>query len=832
MIARRQARSRTGGNTRAFVKLLTLTIVRGTVLKDLRYALRLWRQNPGSTFAAFLAIALGIGATTAIFSVVNTVILRPLPVKDEGSLVRLYQSDSRSDEDFVGMADFLDWKQRLKLFSGLALFRTEDQANLTGQGTPERVLVFHCDAALLPLLGVSPIKGRNFSVEETQPGHGDAAMLSWGFWKSHFGGGEVIGRKIILDEKPYTIVGLLPKDFTVLGDHQVWVPVVFDPASIYNTRGHHWYWAAGRLRPGVSVQQANAELASVAAGLALEYPKENKGVGAKAVLLRDSISSRVRAPLLMLLGAGLCVLLIACGNVASLALARASRRQREINIRVAVGASRGRLFRQLLTENVLLSTVAAFAGIGLAAAAVRLLRTLPSTRIPHPEQLALDWRVLLFAVSIGVATGIGFGLAPAIRASMIRVHDTMKQTSLRATDSKAQQRLRDFLVFLETAIATLLLIQSGLLIKSYTKAAHIDPGFDVANVLTVYISLPPARYGYQHTDAVTQFADRLLPRLRAIPGVEDAALTSELPLKGGIRGASILIKGQPAPQNVADSPVAQWTVVSPHYFHAMKMPLIAGRDFDERDTGYSQHVVLVNQVFDRQFLHGGDAIGQQVSTPSEPSKWRTIVGVAGDVPQLGVEKKVLPEIFYPLPQAEVPWLAIVLRTAGDPLRYLNAVRAQLKEVDPGVAAFLARSMEQIVAIQLGWRVFQTSLATVFAAVALVLACIGIYAVVSYSVSQRGPEIGIRMALGASKRTILRTILIAGALPALLGSVAGALCSLGISKLMSQLLYGIQSTDAATYVLVIALFLLVALAATYIPARRAAELDPSRALRYE
>ncbi len=803
----------------------------GFLTRDVRYALRTARRNPGSAIAAFLALALGIGATTAIFSVVNAVILRPLAVEDERSLIRIFGTDSRSDKDLVSMADFLDWKKQVRSFSGLALFRM-DQANLTGEGPPERLLMFECDSALLPVMGVSPIEGRNFHPEEDEPGRGDAVMLSWKFWQSHFAGQDVIGRKIILDEKPYRAVGVLPRDFLVLGDPAVWLPVTYDLKNIVNTRGYRHYEAVGRLRPGVSLAQANADLRAAARSVAAQYPEKNRGVGARAITIRDSIAGGVRLALLMLLGAGMCVLLIGCGNVANLALVRAFGRQREISVRLALGASRATVLRQLFTEDILLSLFAASAGVGLAAGAIRVLRSLPSTRIPHPQEIALDWRVLLFAITMGVFTAVVFGLAPAIRVTITRVQETMKQSNGRITESRGQQRVRRLFIFIETAIAALLVIQSGLLIKSYAKASQINPGFDADHLLTLHVSLPPLRYSYEHPGSVASFARHVLPKLRSIPGVESAALTSDLPLGGTGGGSGVLIEGQARPKNMESSPFVQWTRVTPGYFRTMKILLLRGRDLTERDNANAPDVAVVNQTFARRFFPGRKVIGRRFSPPLPRPEWTEIVGVVADVPQLGMEKPVLPEIFYPLPQAEVPWLAISLRTAGDPLSYSSAVRRAVQEVDPAIAVFLPQAMDQVIRAQLGWRVFQTSLVGVFGAIAIILASIGIYAVVAYSVTQRVREIGIRMALGAQKTDIFRIVLREGAIPAFMGALAGALCSLALSNLLSQLLYGIESTDLPTYLVVITLFLAIATVASYLPSRRAAGLDPARALRYE
>lgn len=800
---------------------------------DLRYALRIARRNPGSTTAAFVALTLGIGATTAIFSAVDSVILRPLPVKNDSAVVRIYESDARSDRDFVSMADFLDWKRQLNSFANLAVFRM-DQGNVTGKSGAERVRIFQCDAGLLRLLGVNPILGRAFSDHDDQPGSEDVTLLSWGFWQTHFGGENVLGRKLFLDEVPFTVIGVLPRSLWVFGDRDLWLPLSLDPKLAVNKRGRRWYWALGRLKSGISLAAANAELTAEASSLAAEFPQQNTGVGAVAVPLRTAVAGNARPALLLLFAAGLCVLLIACGNVANLALARASSRRREISLRTALGATRLRLFRQLLTENTVISFAAALAGLGLAAVCIRLLKHLSGTRIPHPEELSIDWRVSLFAIGVGIISGVVFGLAPAMTASATRVHDALKESSGRLTESKTQQRLRQFFIALESAVAALLLIQSALLIRSYANAARIDPGLDAAHVLTVETSLVRARYGPQAPGSVDRFVNKLLPNLRAIAGIEQAALTSSLPIAGTAGGGPVLVQGGATNSDSAALPFVQWTRISPDYFQTMGIRRIAGRDFNDRDNRRGPPVVIVNQTFARELLHNEHPLGQKVAVAvtGTPPQWREIVGLVADVPQLALEKKPVPEIFFPLAQFEYPWLSIIVRTAGDPLRYTAAIRAQIRDIDPAVACFEPRTMQQIISSQLGWRVFESSLVGIFAAIAIVLACIGIYAVIAWSVTQRTAEIGVRLALGASRGNILRIVIGHAAVPAFAGTVVGALCSLAASRLLAQLLYGVEPTDALTYIAVLALFFAVALLASYLPARRALRLDPGQALRYE
>lgn len=804
----------------------------GGLLQDARYALRIAGQNPGSTLAAFLALALGIGATTAIFSVVYGVIFRPLPVRDVDRVVRIFESDSRSNEDDVSMADYLDWKRQLRSFESLALY-ADGQANLTGLGTPERVLILACDSGLLPLLGVVPVRGRNFTPEEDQPGHDQVALLTWSFWRSHFGGRNPLGDKILLDDKPHTIIGVLPRDFFVMGEQDVLTPVSFDFTRRQNTRGYHWYGAMGRLRPGVSLAQANAELSTAAASLAAEYPQQNDKVGIRAIPLQDWLTGNVRPVLVLLFGAVSCVLLIACGNTANLLLARASSRQREVSMRVALGATRFRLCRQLLTESVLLSCSAALAGLALAAVSVRIVTSLKDTGIPNAEEITLDWHVLVFAIATGILTGILFGFAPAIRVSGARVNDTLKESASKVTESRGQRRLRQWLVCLETAIATLLLIESGLLIKSLAKAAHIDPGFRPDHLLTLFVSLPPSRYDpFRRPGCVARFSDTVLERIRSIPGVKDAAITSALPLLDIGGGTSMLVEGQPTPKTLWGSPFVQWSCISPAYFRTMCIRMLSGRDFNEHDDMTTKRVAIVNQALVRLLFHGQNPIGKRIANTSKQPDWREVVAVVDNVPQLGLEKKALPEAFLPLKQVETPSLAIAARTEGDPLGFKKQIEAQMHALDPELAIFKVRSMQQIITRDLGWRTFYSSLLIAFASIAIILACIGIYAVIAYSVTQRIGEMGIRMAVGAGRSDILRMVLRQGVTPALYGLVGGAICSIAVGRFISQLLYGVASTDPLTYLLVVALLLGIAIAASFFPALHAASVDPSQALRYQ
>ena len=731
----------------------------------------------------------------------------------------------------MSMTDFADWKARLKSFSALALYRI-NQGNWTGTHSPERVRTLECDTSLLPLLGVAPVRGRNFSSEQTQHSRANQVLLTWPFWQSRFGGRDVLGRQMVIDEKPYTIVGVLPDLLMMFGHEDVWLPLDMDITKLGNARGYHGYYALGRLSPGISLHQANGELSAVAASLAAEFPLKNETVSARGKGLREAITRNYRLALLLLFGFVAVVLLIACVNVASLALARASGRQNEVSIRVAIGASRMHLFRQMLTESVLLSCAATVAGIGLAVVLVRMITSLPILNIPLSQNIQIDWRVLLFSIGAALLTGIGFGLAPALKASFVSVSTALKQATVRSTESRSQHNLKRLFVFLQAALAALLLVISGLLLQSFVNALRVDVGFDPDHLLTLHISLPASRLDFEHPGKVGLFTRNVLLRIRALPGVENAAIASDLPLTGTGGGAGVLVEGKPQPKSPFSAPYAQWTLVSPNYFHTLRIPLLEGRSFEERDRQDTPTVAVVNAAFAKRFLTGHQAITERIALASDPLRYKQVVGIVGNVPQLGMEKEVIPQVFFSINQIEDAWLVIIVRTKGDPVRYVAPIRAEVQKVDPEIAVFLPRTMDQIIFQQKGWRVFETSLVGGFALVALLLAAVGTYAVVSYSAAQRAPEIGIRMALGATDQDVLKSFILQGSAPAILGAALGTFFGFGVAKVSATLLYGVSPYDIAPYVVTIVILTLVAIAASYIPARRAASIDPSRALRCE
>jgi putative ABC transport system permease protein len=766
-----------------------------------------------------------------MFTVVNGVLLRPLPIKDADRVVRIDEVNSRTGGKLkVSMSDFLDWKSRVRSFASMTIYRIS-QGNLTGTSSPQRVRILECDTALLPLLGVMPVQGRNFSPGQTEPGRANEALLTWSLWHSEFGGQDVLGRQIVIDERPYTIVGVLPNLLMMFGEENVWLPLSVDLTKIENGRGYHWYFVLARLRNGITLQQANRELTTIAASLAAQYPTKNEAVSARASDFRETVTGDYKAALLLLFGFVASVLLIACGNVASLALARASNRQREISIRVALGANAPQLFRQMFTESILLSCAATVAGVGIAIVLVRLLTRLRLS-IPLSQNIHVDWRVLAFSTAVALVTGILFGLAPALSALLISPADALKQSSTRTTETRSQQKIKRSFVFLQSAMATLLLVVCSLLLRSFLKASHIDPGFDIHQLLTLHISLPASRLDFEHPGKVGLFVRNVLTQIRALPGVEDAAIASDLPLTVTGGAAGVLVEGKPHPKSPFSAPFAQWTLVSTDYFRTLKIPLLRGREFDERDRQGTPSVAIVNQAFVKHFLGGQNAVTKRIALASNPSNYLQIVGVVGDIHQYGIERETIPQLFLSLNQREDTWLAIMVRTEGEPVRYVTPIRAAVEKIDPTIAVFLPRSMEQIVLQQRSWRLVGTSLVGAFAAVAILLAAQGTYALISYSVSRRVAEIGIRMALGATDRSILKKFTVHGAMPAIWGATLGVILGFGAGRISATLLYGISPNDAISYAAAGFILIAVAFTASYFAARRAALLDPSHALRYE
>jgi putative ABC transport system permease protein len=794
----------------------------------------LLRRHPGSTFAAFSALTLGIGATTAIFSIVSAALLRPLPVKQPSRIVEIFQAERNFPRDLVSMQDFLDWKHSQKSFAQLALYRP-GLANLTGNGRPELIHTLECDASMLPLLGVTPAYGRNFSPEDDLPDHAQTALLSWDLWRNRFAGQNVLGRKVLLSGKAYVIIGVLPANLKVPAEAAIWTPIAFDLKTTENTRGYHYFFALARLMRGVSLAAANSELHALSHRLASEYPGRDKDVSANAIPFEEVIRGNVRTPLLILFGAVISVLLIACVNVAHLLLVKASMRRREISVRIAVGATRSRILRQLMIESLLLSSVSAISGLTLAAAGVHLARTLDHTPIYSLADVSIDWRVLLFATAIAAGTGVFFGCFPALHAWRTNVNASLKQASGRVTESRTQQKVRKAFVFAQVALATVLLVCSVLFIRSLAKAAEVKSGFQTNSVLTMNISLSGSKYN--DSQAVGRVADQILQRVHAVPGVQSAAFTRDVPLLSQPVGELMIIQGSTIPRDGSDPPPALPVVVSRSYFGTLRIPLISGRVFDELDSRPEVSSVIVNEALAKTYFGATTPLHRRVSFATDPLSWKEIVGVVADVRQAGLETAIGPQIYLPLahlPMARLPIvpLCLVVRTAAAPVSFANALQQQVHEIDPDAPVVSVRTMNEVIAQQLGWRALQTWLLTAFSLLALLLTSLGIYAVIAFSVSQRINEIGTRMALGANENDMLRMMLAQGTLPAAYGALAGIAGAAVCAKLLASLLFGITAIDGATYLLVLVTQIVIAAAAAYLPAKRGARVDPWKALRHE
>jgi predicted permease len=838
-----------------------------TLLQDLRYGLRILSKSPGFTAVAVLTLALGIGANTAIFSIVNSVLLRPLPFPQPDRLVYLNEKDMRGDIKAgvivnTSYPDFFDWRSQNHVFEGMAAFRHTGYT-LIGAGEPLQIDAEIVTADFFGVLGVPPSLGRGFRAEEEK---GRFAVLSHELWQSKYSSDpDIAGKSITLEGKPYTVVGVASAGFRFPMESpapQLWTTLGKDaqadagdpPAAAQ--RGQHMLDVIGRLKPGISLKQAQAEMNIIAEGLARQYPNDNGMRYATAVMPEmEHLVGDTRPALLMLLAAVACVLLIACANIANLMLARATKRNKEIAIRAALGAGRGRVIRQLLTESVLLAVAGGALGLTLSALGMRTLLRVSPEDVPRLAQVGLDWHVLVFTLLIAVATGFVFGLAPALHLSKTNLAGSLQE---RTQDSaRGQHRLRAGLVVAETAVGLILLVGAGLLIRSFYGLLHAYPGFDPHNVLTLKVDLPDSRYS--EAQQISFYHD-LLERIQGLPGVVSAGGIFPLPLTRSDINVSFSIEGRPVPK--AEEPSAGLRAISPSYFQTLKIPLIQGRVFDARDNEKSPPVVIVNEEFARRYFPNEDPVGKRIrpnfSTHGE-ALVREIVGVVGGVKDRNLRAEFRPEYYVTYPQAMIADLTICVRTVGDPTKLAGAVQnsiasmnenlavASVRAMDDYVAAavrssiasmdkelpvFNIRTMEDYVAASLGKSRFDTLLLTLFAALALVLTMVGIYGVMAYTVLQRTREIGIRIALGATRGDVLRMVLGKSLVITGLGLLLGIAGASALTRLLSSFLYQVRPVDPLTFIVVSVMLGAISLLASYIPAWRAARVDPMVALRYE
>ncbi|MBV9924262.1 MAG: ABC transporter permease [Acidobacteria bacterium] len=809
------------------------------LLQDVRYGLRVLWQRPGFTAVVVLTLALGIGANTAIFSVIDAALLRSLPYKEPERLVHLWESKRSRDfeQREASYPDLLDWRaQGAEVFEGLAGY-VRRPVTLTDAGEATRTRGAAVTANFFDVLGVKAAAGRTFVGGEDGVEGKPVVVLSHGFWQRRFGGkAEAVGREVTLDGQAYTVVGVLPAEFNFapLNDAEVWMSLR-PPADVAARRYQHWVKVVGRLRDGATLEAAQARLATVAARIERDDPGAHEGVTLRAVPLRDEFVGPVRPALFVLLGAVGFVLLIACTNVANLMLARSTARQREVAIRAALGASRWRVVRQLLTESVLLALAGGAAGLVLALWGVDLLvAAIPAAQLaqmPYLQSLSLNRDVTLFACALSLLTGVLFGLTPALSASRADLQVALREGG-RGNVSRGSRRLRDLLVVTEVALALVLLVGAGLLMKSLVLMLRVDPGFDTRGLLTMRVAIPPARY--PEGDKAVRFYEETLRRVSAVPGVRGAALTSNLPLAGDGGTGSPQVVGRSTP--ASELTEAHLRTVSPNYFEVLGVPLVAGRPFAERDDAKAPPVLLINQTYAERVFPGEDPVGRRVTFKFTGDTQFEIVGIVGDEKVTTLDARTTPVVYFPAWQdSYFDSAALVLRTdAPDPLALAPAVRGEVNALDPEVPVYAVQTLEQMVAGSRATfvRRYPAYLTGVFACVALLLALVGIYGVVSYGVAQRTHEIALRVALGARGGDVLRLVLGHGLLLALGGIALGSLGALALTRLISGLLFNVSAADPAVYVSVALLLAVVAVLACLVPARRATKVDPMVALRYE
>jgi predicted permease len=807
-----------------------------TLWQDVRYGARTLWKRPGFTAVAVLTLALGIGANTAIFSLVNAVLLRPLPFREPERLVMVWEDAARIGfpKNTPAPANFVDWKTQTRSFEGMAALMFASY-NLTGQGEPQKIAAHAVTADLFPLLGVKPARGRGFTPDEEKPGADGVVVISHGLWRDAFGADPgLVGRDIMLNGAKRTVIGVMPEGFQFLDPSvRLWVPLAQAPEDWAN-RGGHYLQVVARMKPGVSVEQADADVKTVMARISRDNPDEAAELGAYVLPLRDEVAGDVRRPLIMLVVAVAFVLLIACANVAGLLLSRSAARRREIAIRVALGAGRWRVVRQLLTESALLSLAGAAAGTLLALWSFAFLRRLVPPSMSLATSLNIDGRALGFTLLVSLVTATLFGLAPALQASKFEPGDTLKQGGGRGGVGGASRRLRGAFVVAEVALSLVLLVGAGLLIQSLNKLRGQYEGIRPDDVLTLRTVLPQNRYT-EHAQREA-FYDAVLARVRRLPGVVSAGYTTTVPLtwKGGTSGVSIEGRA-PAPGLGNDANHRQ---VTADYLQALGVPLKAGRYLEETDGPRSLPAAVVNEAMARAYWPGEDAVGKRfkVGGPDSPRPWLTIVGVVGDVRQMGLDAPVKPEMYLPYRQVDYQqWFApgyLVIRTSVEPESLAAAVRREVYAVDPEQPVSNVQTMAEILGEEAQQRQTGMTLLAVFAGVALLLAALGIYGVLSFFVVQHTQEIGVRLALGAQRRAILALVLRRGMRLALLGVGLGLAGALALTRFIQSQLFGVSAADPLTYAGIALLLAAVALVACLVPARRATKVDPMVALRYE
>ena len=820
-----------------------------SVVQDFRYAVRTLTKAPAFTAVAVLTLALGIGANTVVFGMVNSVLLRPLPFDQPEQLVKIWGRYSKQDipQNWMSEPEVWDLRDKLQSVSAVAAYSTGNGANLTRDASePLRITINQASAELLPMLGVKPALGRLFSADEDKPGRQRVALLDFGFWKAQMGAdAAIVGRDIQLNGQTYTVLGVLPDGFTFGGDANVWLPLALDRANQSN-RGNHYLEVLARMRPGVTLPQVSADLDTVTNDLSVQfaqfYPKD-AGFGLYPRLLQTDLVGSAKLGLVVLFAAVGFVLLIACINLANLLLARGSSRRRELAVRAALGAGRLRLVRQMVTESIVIALAGGGCGVVLALWLTEALRSTAAVALPNTRPLTVDVQVLLFAAAVSIVTGVLFGLVPALQSSSPRGTAVLKEAA-RGSSGAAGRTLRSGLVVAEISIALVLLVVAGLMVRSLQQLLEVSPGFQAERLLTARISLPQANY--RDVTATTAFFTTLQERVRALPGVQSAGMTTLLPMTGRNSSGSTFID-QTTAQGLTESTVvkkpyleADQRTVTPGFFDAMRIPLVRGRVLTSADTSDAAPAVVVDEEFAKRLWPDREPIGQRISNGAVPNSnppvllWRTVVGIVGHVKNNALDQVGREQIYVPLAQTPFPIrnMYLSVRASGDPAAITSAIQRTVRTLDPSLPVYEVKTMDAWLDTTVSPRRFNVMLLLAFGALALTLAAVGTYGVIAYSVSQRTKEIGIRMALGASRRDVLRMVVGGGLRLAVAGVLIGVALSLAAGRLISTLLFGVRPSDPLTFTAVAATLLATAVFAAWIPARRATRVDPMVALRYE
>jgi len=821
----------------------------GTYLQDVRYAMRSLMKSRAFTAVALITLTIGIGANTAIFSVIDSVLLRPLPFRDPSQVVRLYETEAAPGHYPFAPPDFLDWKTQNKTFQDMALFGWSGDMNLSGGGRPDHVNAVPTEANFFALLGVQPMLGRTWLSGEDQKGKDHVAVLGYGLWRAHFAGDPgIVGRDITLNSEKYTVVGVMPAGFGFPFETQMWVPLDMDSKSL-GQRGSHWANAVGRLKPGVSVETARADLKVISGRLEKTYPNSNDKVGSALVPMRDDLVGDSRGSLLMMLSAVGLVLLIACANVANLLLSRAVARQKEMAVRSALGAARGRLIRQLLTESLLLSLFGGVLGLLVAWILIALAGQAKSLALPHFNAIQLNFAVLAFTFVLAVVTGVLFGLAPALRLSRPDLHEELKGgAGSLISPGKRRRFTSDILVAGEMALSLLLLVSAGLLLKDFARLRTLDIGVRTQGVFTAAVRLPENQY--KEAARQRQFAQDFLAKASGIGSVDAAAITSHLPLEGG-SNYYVKLRGQ---TNQMSDLLVEYHTITPSYFRAMGIRLLEGHTFSRDDIARAVDLdarferlpkgeelpaaernamiypVVINETMSHDFWPNRSPLGQLFSQGSDTGPWKQVIGVVSDVREWGLTHKPVPEAYDAFTGSGRFFL--VLHTSRPPASLAPDVRRIVAQADASLPLFSVRTMDQVIGENAQGEQFLSLLVGSFAGLAMLLAAVGIYGVLSYAVTERTREIGIRLSLGATRGRVLRQIIIEGMRLAVAGFAVGAVAAVAAGRLLAGLLHEVKPNDPWIFALTAGCLAAVALLACYIPARRAARLDPMGALRYE